>query len=179
MATCAFLGLGVMGFPMAGHLKAAGHEVTGRLELPGLGFTLTARADRIDRTAGGALILYDYKTGAPPSQKQQKLFEKQLLLEALIAERAGFEGIPPAPVEDAVYIGLGSKPGEVRAPLEDVPLEALERDLAGLVAFFMRPDAGYTARLAMEKDRYGSPFDHLSRHGEWDETQTARTVVLT
>lgn len=27
MAKCAFLGLGVMGFPMAGHLKAAGHEV--------------------------------------------------------------------------------------------------------------------------------------------------------
>ncbi|MGI9390707.1 MAG: NAD(P)-dependent oxidoreductase [Boseongicola sp.] len=28
MAKCAFLGLGVMGFPMAGHLKAAGHDVT-------------------------------------------------------------------------------------------------------------------------------------------------------
>jgi 3-hydroxyisobutyrate dehydrogenase-like beta-hydroxyacid dehydrogenase len=27
MARCAFLGLGVMGFPMAGHLAAAGHEV--------------------------------------------------------------------------------------------------------------------------------------------------------
>ena len=24
----AFVGLGVMGYPMAGHLKAAGHEVT-------------------------------------------------------------------------------------------------------------------------------------------------------
>ena len=28
MAKCAFIGLGVMGFPMAGHLKAKGHEVT-------------------------------------------------------------------------------------------------------------------------------------------------------
>lgn len=28
MANCAFLGLGVMGYPMAGHLKAKGHEVT-------------------------------------------------------------------------------------------------------------------------------------------------------
>lgn len=27
MASCAFLGLGVMGFPMAGHLRAGGHEV--------------------------------------------------------------------------------------------------------------------------------------------------------
>ena len=28
MASCAFVGLGVMGFPMAGHLAAKGHEVT-------------------------------------------------------------------------------------------------------------------------------------------------------
>ena len=28
MATCAFVGLGVMGFPMAGHLASKGHEVT-------------------------------------------------------------------------------------------------------------------------------------------------------
>ena len=28
MARTAFIGLGVMGYPMAGHLKAAGHEVT-------------------------------------------------------------------------------------------------------------------------------------------------------
>ncbi len=27
MATCAFLGLGTMGYPMAGHLRAAGHDV--------------------------------------------------------------------------------------------------------------------------------------------------------
>ena len=28
MAKCAFIGLGVMGYPMAGHLVAAGHDVT-------------------------------------------------------------------------------------------------------------------------------------------------------
>ena len=28
MAKVAFLGLGVMGYPMAGHLQAKGHEVT-------------------------------------------------------------------------------------------------------------------------------------------------------
>jgi len=28
MAKCAFIGLGVMGYPMAGHLVAAGHAVT-------------------------------------------------------------------------------------------------------------------------------------------------------
>jgi len=28
MTKCSFIGLGVMGYPMAGHLVAAGHEVT-------------------------------------------------------------------------------------------------------------------------------------------------------
>ena len=28
MARCAFIGLGVMGYPMAGHLTKNGHEVT-------------------------------------------------------------------------------------------------------------------------------------------------------
>ncbi|MEC8998858.1 MAG: NAD(P)-binding domain-containing protein, partial [Actinomycetota bacterium] len=28
MTTCAFIGLGVMGYPMAGHLQAAGHPTT-------------------------------------------------------------------------------------------------------------------------------------------------------
>ncbi len=28
MAQCAFLGLGVMGYPMAGHLVQAGHDVS-------------------------------------------------------------------------------------------------------------------------------------------------------
>ncbi|MED6327620.1 MAG: NAD(P)-binding domain-containing protein, partial [Actinomycetota bacterium] len=28
MTNCAFIGLGVMGYPMAGHLQAAGHPTT-------------------------------------------------------------------------------------------------------------------------------------------------------
>ena len=47
MAKLAFLGLGVMGFPMAGHLKAAGHEVTVYNRSP-------ARADAWVARHGGA-----------------------------------------------------------------------------------------------------------------------------
>ena len=35
MARVAFLGLGVMGFPMAGHLAAKGHQVTVYNRSPG------------------------------------------------------------------------------------------------------------------------------------------------
>ena len=48
MATCAFLGLGVMGYPMAGHLVAAGHTVT-------VYNRTTAKAERWVAEHGGAM----------------------------------------------------------------------------------------------------------------------------
>ena len=47
VSNCAFIGLGVMGYPMAGHLAAAGHEVTVFNRTP-------ARADEWAATHGGA-----------------------------------------------------------------------------------------------------------------------------
>ena len=50
MATCAFLGLGVMGYPMAGHLVAAGHTVT-------VYNRTTAKAERWVAEHGGAMSM--------------------------------------------------------------------------------------------------------------------------
>ena len=50
MARVAFLGLGVMGFPMAGHLKRAGHEVTVYNRTP-------ARAEAWTAVHGGAVAV--------------------------------------------------------------------------------------------------------------------------
>ena len=47
MAKCAFLGLGVMGYPMAGHMAAAGHEVTVYIRS-------TAKAEKWVAEHGGA-----------------------------------------------------------------------------------------------------------------------------
>ena len=50
MAICAFLGLGVMGYPMAGHLVAAGHTVT-------VYNRTTAKAERWVAEHGGAMAM--------------------------------------------------------------------------------------------------------------------------
>lgn len=50
MAKLAFLGLGVMGYPMAGHLQAAGHDVT-------VYNRTTAKAERWAQEHGGAFAL--------------------------------------------------------------------------------------------------------------------------
>ncbi|MGZ0186335.1 MAG: NAD(P)-dependent oxidoreductase [Acidimicrobiales bacterium] len=50
MAACAFIGLGVMGFPMAGHLQAAGHQTT-------VYNRTTSRAEEWVEAHGGSSVL--------------------------------------------------------------------------------------------------------------------------
>lgn len=54
MSRCAFLGLGVMGFPMAGHLSRAGHEVTvwNRTGQKAAQWAETYKGDAADDAAG-------------------------------------------------------------------------------------------------------------------------------
>ena len=59
--------------------------------MPGFDFILTGKPDRIDRLDDGRLLLIDYKTGDPPTPKQQAHFDKQLLLLAAMAEAGGFK----------------------------------------------------------------------------------------
>ena len=155
-------------------------EAEGVLPLPevGEGVVLTARADRIDRGPEG-LILYDYKTGTPPNRNQQLHFDRQLLLEAMMAERGAFEATGPAQVEAAVYIGLGTNPEEVRTPLGEITTDEVHRELGVLLTGWMASARGYTARRAMEADRHGSDYDHLSRLGEWEVSDPPERIVLT
>lgn len=150
--------------------RPAAFEVRGAADIPELGFTLSAKADRIDIDAGGALHIYDYKTGAPPKPKQQAHFDKQLLLEAAIATRAGFGKLPPSPVASAAYLGLGSGAPVVAAPLDTEPPEKVWDEFRRLIAAYLSPEQGYTARRAAEKSRHAGDYDQLARFGEWDDT---------
>lgn len=146
-------------------------EERGALALPGLDFTLTGKPDRIDRLADGRLLLIDYKTGEPPSAKQQEKFDKQLLLLAAMAEGGGFRSLNAEEVAKVVYVGLkaGVRPSEIE--LEPGKVAEVWAEFGRLMAAYFHPTQGYTARRAMEKTTDVSDYDHLSRFGEWDETQ--------
>ncbi|SDD63605.1 double-strand break repair protein AddB [Ruegeria marina] len=154
-------------------------EVKMDRRLDGLDFTLTGRADRIDMTERGSLCIYDYKTGAPPSEKQQARFDKQLLIEAALAEEGGFEGIDPTPVARAAFIGMGGSYKEVPAPLTDEPPARVWAELHKLIAAYFEPDQGFTARRMLHKDSDIGDYDHLARFGEWDRTATPKPEDLT
>ncbi|MCE8534269.1 double-strand break repair protein AddB [Ruegeria pomeroyi] len=148
-------------------------------QLDGLDFTLTGRADRIDRSERGSLCLYDYKTGAPPSEKQQAKFDRQLLIEAALAEEGGFEGIDPAPVARAVFIGMGGSYKEVPAPLDAEPPVKVWAELHQLIGAYFEPDQGFTSRRMLHKDSDAGDYDHLARFGEWDRSATPEPEDLT
>ncbi|MDP2520429.1 double-strand break repair protein AddB [Shimia thalassica] len=154
------------------------YECKARSEIPELGFTLSAKADRIDRTEKGDLVIYDYKTGRPPSQDEQKFFDKQLLLEAAMAERGGFKDIDPADVVDAIYLGLGNPPKDERAPLAETTPAQIWDEFTQLIAHFMDAENGFTARRAMHSDRDHSDYDQLARFGEWDVTDKPKAEDL-
>lgn len=160
--------------------KPAKYEVRGKAGLPALGFTLTGTADRIDIDERGNAHIYDYKTGAAPTKTEQQYFDKQLLLEAAMLDKGGFEGIAPRHVERALFISLQpSKPDEVAAPLDEMPIDTVWQEFESLIAAYMDAEKGFTARRALMKDTDIADYDHLSRFGEWDVTDTPNPEVLT
>ncbi|MEP3329634.1 double-strand break repair protein AddB [Sedimentitalea sp.] len=147
--------------------------------LTDIGFTLVGRADRIDLDETGALHIYDYKTGAPPTKSQQAKFDKQLLIEAAIAEQGGFEDLAPAHVAEAVFLRVGSPGVNVPAPLADEPGPKVLADLRELIMAYLDETQGYTARRMLEKDTDVGYFDQLARFGEWDRSAIPMPEDLT
>ncbi len=156
-------------------------EVNGALELAS-GFRLKARADRIDTTADGGVIIYDYKTGKPPIPKHvDDLYAPQLPLEAAIAVAGGFAELGPLPVRSLVYIQASGRQdgGEEQVAtkcdagaLAEKALEDLER----LVAHFADPTTAYevkrrSAPAFVNAYRYDE-YEHLARVREWLTQET-------
>ncbi|MBS8224877.1 double-strand break repair protein AddB [Vannielia litorea] len=157
-------------------------EKTGTVTLQNANFTVAAKPDRIDSLGEGLCAVLDYKSSTrPPSEKEVEAFEKQLLIEAAIAEAGGFTKLGPAKALRVGYISLGN-PGNSRdEPLEAEGIwrpDAMLHDLAALIRVYDDPKKGYTARRAPQHLKYASDYDHLSRYGEWDDTAPPETISV-
>lgn len=136
-------------------------------------FTLVGKPDRIDRLKTGGIRVIDYKTGGVPSKKQIESFmAPQLPLLAAMARAGAFGDVVKGPPAELVYAQLGG--GKVEGRITELPdaeatTDELERRLKALVQRFDNADWPYAPRVAMEKTRYGSDYDHLSRFDEWGE----------
>ena len=162
-----------------GRPAAMENDAAGLLDLPEIGGSIRARADRIDLTDMGEAVLYDYKSGNPPTPKQQTLFDKQLLIEAAMIEEGAFPALGPRAVAGAEYIGLGATPKVQPAPLEE---EAPRDTLAGLkqlIAAYLQPEQHYLSRRMLTTEREAGDYDQLARHGEWEDADDPAPTDLT
>ncbi|MBT8408177.1 MAG: PD-(D/E)XK nuclease family protein [Alphaproteobacteria bacterium] len=158
-------------------------ETKGAYRFADVDFSLTATADRIDRIETGGLAIYDYKTGHVPTAKEVRHFAKQLLLEAIVAEHGGFEGVGPETTTALTYIGLGAQPKtETIAPQDDpdagFSIQATTDEFKKLIAAYDAPGRGYPSRRSVFNLAFDGDYDHLARHGEWDESAVPRLIRL-
>ena len=148
-------------------------EVWGKATLTDTDFTLVGKADRVDVLHNGTARIFDYKTGVLPSKAQQLHFDKQLLLEAEILQRGGFEGLSALQVAEATYIGVGNEPKLAKAPLDE---DDVWIKFSQLIKAYQNPIQGYTARRAMLMVDVSSDYDQLARYGEWGTNEPALLI---
>ena len=97
-------------------------------------------------------------------------FDKQLYLEAILAERGAFADMDPTVVKSVAHIGMGSDRKVSSHAINDTILADTWAGLADLVERYRDPMLGYKARRALTKTSDRSDYDHLSRFGEWNES---------
>ncbi len=159
--------------------QRVGAEVRGVLKVSDTGVSITGIADRIDRLNTGDLIIYDYKTGTVPSKKQVRYFDRQLLIEAVMAEEGGFEDLEPSTVDRVVHLHLGRTPKDGQIDLEDdYETVTISTELSDLLKKYGAASTGYISRRAMEKVRYDGDYDHLARFGEWDASKPTKPKLV-
>jgi ATP-dependent helicase/nuclease subunit B len=167
-----------------GDIAAIAAEIKGDIKIPLDNeriFTLTARADRIERRRDGSYAVLDYKTGQPPTGKQVRMgLSPQLTLEAAILREGGFvEFGAGGSVAELAYVRLSGNnpPGEHKSlelkiknetpqPPDDAAKYARAK-LEELVRRFENPEEPYRSLvLSMWTARYGD-YDNLARVKEW------------
>ncbi|MGB8601916.1 MAG: PD-(D/E)XK nuclease family protein, partial [Rhizomicrobium sp.] len=149
-------------------------EISGQKDFdgPAGSFRLVGKADRIDRLKASGAVILDYKTGAPPSEKQVVAqLSPQLPLEAAILAAGGFKEIGPEKAAELIYIRLtgGTPSGEYRPLKADAMTLAADAEarLIKRIALFDEEATAYDSRVAPMFAKGEGDFDHLARVREW------------
>jgi ATP-dependent helicase/nuclease subunit B len=134
-------------------------------------FTLTAIADRVDRLAGGELLLIDYKTGSlPPKREIENGVAVQLPLEGAIARDGSFDGLSGRPAALEYWRLSGGEPPGERYPIGgDDPAALIDRVIAEIGVRIDRFDDPATPYPAVPDPRWAprfSDYRHLERLDE-------------
>lgn len=140
----------------------------------GTPFTLTARADRIDRMKGGSeYAIIDYKTGGDYTASQIESGKRpQLALEAMMLGEGAFKGADKGAIAAvlAFCVLKGAKPpgfkAEVSEQIDELAAQARSL-LEGLVDRYADPATPYPAIPDPARAPAFNDYAHLARLKEW------------
>ena len=135
---------------------------------PGGPFTLTAKADRIDRLIAGGFLLVDYKTGSLPSNKEVNWgYAPQLPLEGAILRDGSFGDLAGAPAALEYWRLSGGVPIGQRRPIGDKDPSQLIQSVLDrvrlLIQSFDDPSTPYLAEPVPQWAPRFSDYRHLER----------------
>lgn len=156
----------------AGIARVLKTEVAAQLAVPGTvtPFLLTAKADRIDQLADGALDIIDYKSGTIPSTRQLAAgYAPQLPLEGWMASEGAFDGVPAAPVAALSFWPVKGGDQEHKIKTVDDPQRHIAAAVLGLTRMidaFADSATPYLASPRPSEAGFGD-YDHLARVAEW------------
>jgi ATP-dependent helicase/nuclease subunit B len=146
------------------------------LPAPAGPFSLRGRADRIERRLDGTIAILDYKTGAPPMQKDvEDGRAPQLPLEAAMVSHGAFGQALQGEVTDLTYwqISGGFEPGQAKQLFRGDPAkvaaasDTAAEKLAALVREFDRPERTYLSQPHPGAAPRFSDYARLARVAEW------------
>ncbi|MBO0738584.1 MAG: PD-(D/E)XK nuclease family protein, partial [Alphaproteobacteria bacterium] len=134
-------------------------------------FTITTKADRIDRLIDGGFLLVDYKTGSVPSSSAvQAGLAPQLPLEGAILRAGGFAGVNGSATALEYWRLSGGRPAGERRPIDNADPDGLiDLVSARVKALVERFDDPNTPYLAVPSPRWAprfSDYRHLERLAE-------------
>jgi ATP-dependent helicase/nuclease subunit B len=144
------------------------------LDMPGGKFSVSGKADRIDRLHSGGFAIIDYKSGqVPESTDVRRGLSPQLPLEAVMLAKGAFPGVQ-GDAHALIYwkvSGSGQAPVEQKSVLKagdefDDALKAAEIGLQQLIARFDDAATPYYSQPLGVQSGF-SDYDYLARVREW------------
>jgi ATP-dependent helicase/nuclease subunit B len=110
----------------------------------------------------GRIAIYDYKSGKPPTEKEERSFAKQLWLEAAMAADGAFGDERPAGDRAHRLYRPGSDPEVVAHDRPRDQIETLKIRVPPLLTHYLDPTSGFPSRRAV-KTRVGRGITITSR----------------
>lgn len=136
------------------------------------GFSISAKADRIEISSEGKINIIDYKTGSTPSLKDIRSGRQpQMIVEALIANNNGF-GVD-GEIDSVEYWKL--KGGVVPAEIDEINIKIKEEisgaedGIRNLLEYFNNANNPYLACPDQDNKESYNDYEHLERLKEWVE----------